>query len=72
MIRAVKSISKHGPYNHSVIGVIVNNKYKAVAPSYAATWDAAQFKSAVTKALVSMSMVHVDCMSPVQATPQYR
>jgi hypothetical protein len=56
-----------------MIGNIVNNKHiEATASSGAASKSATQFKPAVTKALVNTLMVHVDCMFPARATPQYR
>jgi hypothetical protein len=58
MIHAVKSILKHGLYNHSMIGDIINNKHvEAAASSDAATRSATQFKLAVTNALVNLSIL---------------
>jgi hypothetical protein len=56
-----------------MIGHIVNNKHvEAAAQSDAANQSAAQFKLAVSNALLSTSTAYADCLSPVWAMPQNR
>jgi hypothetical protein len=52
MICAVKSVSEHEQYNHSMLSDIINNKHvEAAAPSDGVTRSATQLKLAVTDAL---------------------
>jgi hypothetical protein len=62
-LSAVKTIKLTNVARHHV---------EAAAPSEAAAQSVIQFKPAVLNAIVNMSTVHGDCVSPARATPRCR